>query len=191
MSVVSLFNANYSKRKFIRRQRIDTGSCIAPISFWDASGTVSGSTVNVRRDDYGGPEPGYWAEFTATLSNNDTVIHGSWIDSNGVGGNFSASETTGICGNSAQDPGEACDAGSMTCDINCTSAVCGDFLTNSSASEQCDDGNAIAGDGCEPTCVFSASSVPAGGWTSTVVLVDSLALSVSMFHFRNSRKHPH
>ncbi len=56
----------------------------------------------------------------------------------------------GRCGDGVLDPGEDCDTGgaSATCDIDCTAPACGDGIINAAAGEQCDDGNAAAGDGC-------------------------------------------
>ncbi len=39
----------------------------------------------------------------------------------------------------------------------CARSRCGDRVVDPGASEQCDDGNDVAGDGCEPTCVFSCT----------------------------------
>ena len=35
---------------------------------------------------------------------------------------------------------------------DCTNAFCGDGYTNAQAGEECDDGNALSGDGCSATC---------------------------------------
>jgi cysteine-rich repeat protein len=60
------------------------------------------------------------------------------------------------CGDGFIDRNEDCDDGvqSATCDMNCTFAECGDTHTNTAAGEQCDDGNALLGDGCSITCRF-------------------------------------
>ena len=90
---------------------------------------------------------------------------------------------TWVCGNGMVDPGESCDdgntVGSDGCPANCASiepgwtcpkgvgntggsctkvavSVCGDGLR--SASENCDDGNTLSGDGCSSTCG------PEAGW---------------------------
>jgi cysteine-rich repeat protein len=68
--------------------------------------------------------------------------------------------TGAACGNGTLNPGETCDpapAGSLptaTCNVDCTTRVCGDGKrnTNAGANEVCDDGNTLAGDGCSPTC---------------------------------------
>ena len=66
--------------------------------------------------------------------------------------------TKAICGDGIADTeepfNEACDdAGdSATCNGNCTTSVCGDGYLNTTAGEQCDDGNTGAGDGCSATC---------------------------------------
>jgi len=60
------------------------------------------------------------------------------------------------CGNGAVTAGEICDdAGeSATCDSDCTTAMCGDGLTNTTAGEECDDGGLVSDDGCDDTCVI-------------------------------------
>ena len=79
-----------------------------------------------------------------------------------------------LCGNGVLDDNEPCDGtliprgescvsrgyagGSLTCTSdcqsldasNCTPPVCGDGVVSN--GEQCDDGNATANDGCDPTC---------------------------------------
>jgi cysteine-rich repeat protein len=39
-----------------------------------------------------------------------------------------------------------------TCNIDCTQARCGDGKVNKTAGEQCDDSNAVSGDGCSADC---------------------------------------
>ncbi len=39
-----------------------------------------------------------------------------------------------------------------SCDEDCTIARCGDGTVNASAGESCDDGNVLAGDGCNADC---------------------------------------
>ncbi len=58
------------------------------------------------------------------------------------------------CGDSITTPPEQCDDGgeSATCNLDCTTAVCGDATTNTTAGETCDDGNLINGDGCSSIC---------------------------------------
>lgn len=60
-----------------------------------------------------------------------------------------------LCGNGVREElAEDCDTvgASATCDADCSFVVCGDFAVNSAAGEQCDDGNAVSGDGCSATC---------------------------------------
>src|SRR4029077_6691613 len=40
----------------------------------------------------------------------------------------------------------------VSCDANCTTRVCGDGTINVTAGEDCEDGNAMSGDGCSSTC---------------------------------------
>jgi cysteine-rich repeat protein len=61
-----------------------------------------------------------------------------------------------ICGNGILDPGEACDPpGVAECSDTCRLAIqtCGNKQIEVSSGEQCDDGNAIRGDGCR-NCSF-------------------------------------
>jgi cysteine-rich repeat protein len=60
------------------------------------------------------------------------------------------------CGNFTVDAGEQCDAGpngSSTCDVNCTTATCGDGTVNAFRGEQCDagpNGDASCDTNCTP-----------------------------------------
>ena len=62
------------------------------------------------------------------------------------------------------DDGTPCElegmSGSGVCsDQVCSLSACGDGLTDSQTGEQCDDGNEVSGDGCEPgTCEFSCEA---------------------------------
>lgn len=59
------------------------------------------------------------------------------------------------CGNLVREGAEDCDeGGTATCDLDCTFQVCGDFLLNTIAGEECDDGNTDDGDGCSATCTI-------------------------------------
>ncbi len=67
--------------------------------------------------------------------------------------------TLPFCGDGITDPGrdEVCDAGGdnadtpdATCRLDCQSQRCGDGIIDT--GEQCDDGDASAGDGCGTTC---------------------------------------
>ncbi|MBN1772592.1 MAG: DUF4215 domain-containing protein [Deltaproteobacteria bacterium] len=68
-----------------------------------------------------------------------------------------------LCGNGTVDPPEVCDDGDfeVTDDcIACQAARCGDGLlrtnpANPADLEQCDDGNAISGDGCDADCTYT------------------------------------
>ncbi len=44
------------------------------------------------------------------------------------------------------------EGGSALCDEDCTIARCGDGQVNAAAAESCDDGNFVAGDGCNADC---------------------------------------
>ncbi len=75
----------------------------------------------------------------------------------------------GVCGDGIQQTGEQCDdAGqSVTCDADCTFAVCGDGSLNTAAGESCDDGNGTSGDGCDANCT------PTGCGNAIVTLGES------------------
>ncbi len=58
------------------------------------------------------------------------------------------------CGDSIVNGTDTCDPGWETaaCDNDCTAVACGDGHLNTLAGEQCDDGNAVNGDGCSSLC---------------------------------------
>ena len=63
------------------------------------------------------------------------------------------------CGDGVLDPGEVCDLGAANsnapdalCRSDCTAQRCGDGIVDPSFGEICDDGNNVAGDGCDPSC---------------------------------------
>jgi len=72
-------------------------------------------------------------------------------------GNGACDDTTHVC--SAGTPladGTACGTGKY-CDAGvCTTAVCGNGMVE--PGEQCDDGNATNGDGCDTSCTFSCTN---------------------------------
>ncbi len=76
----------------------------------------------------------------------------------GGGGNVFQDDVTYTpatgCGNGVVEIGEVCDdAGdSLSCDADCTAAECGDGYLNTTAGEECDDGNLMDGDACQSTC---------------------------------------
>ncbi len=81
-----------------------------------------------------------------------------------LGGSFSNSQElsrvelkvgrSDFCGNSIIDPpDEECDPpDGVTCDFDCKNIVCGNGVVQ--PSEECDDGNTEAGDGCGADCQF-------------------------------------
>jgi cysteine-rich repeat protein len=64
-----------------------------------------------------------------------------------------------MCGNGVPEAGEECDWGpnnddeqSGACRTDCTAAGCSDGVVDYALGEQCDDGNAMAADGCDDQC---------------------------------------
>jgi cysteine-rich repeat protein len=54
-----------------------------------------------------------------------------------------------------QPDGMACGASRICLDGSCVAGGCGDGVVEATAGEECDDGNDVAGDGCESDCSFS------------------------------------
>ncbi len=62
-------------------------------------------------------------------------------------------------------PNESCDEGlfaTTTCDVDCTSVVCGDGLVNEEAQEECDDGDAVDDNGCSNACYPTVDELSVG-----------------------------
>jgi cysteine-rich repeat protein len=71
------------------------------------------------------------------------------------------------CGNGVVDSGEECDDGgeSATCDVDCTTAMCGDGIRNATAGEQCDtvkDTASCDSDCTLPMCGDGHTNISAG-----------------------------
>src|SRR5690606_9771444 len=84
--------------------------------------------------------------------------------------------TAALCGDGYTNTaaGEACDAlamASANCDPDCSLPVCGDGVVNTAAGEACDDGNTMAGDGCDAVCQGECAmgEIPCGGVCVPVV----------------------
>lgn len=79
------------------------------------------------------------------------------------------------CGDGETTGDEQCDevVETVDCDTDCTFAECGDELINTTAGEECDDGNEEAGDGCEDCLCAAVQEVvdipfsATTGWLST------------------------
>jgi hypothetical protein len=68
----------------------------------------------------------------------------------GHGHRDAAVDASAVCGNGVLEGGEQCDPGgfdTVTCDADCTLALCGDGYVNAAAGEQCD-----GGAGCDASC---------------------------------------
>ncbi len=101
----------------------------------------------------GGSPPGTTATITAVITDGDLDCDKSKQIT------ISCGNGSGVCGDGFVNGGEACDgdgAGTggetATCDADCTTAMCGDGTTNTTAGELCDDGNMVGGDGCPANC---------------------------------------
>ncbi len=83
----------------------------------------------------------------------ETCDDGNTAAGDGCGATCQSNEQ---CGNFTVDNGEQCDAGpngSSTCDVNCTTASCGDGTVNTFRGEQCDagpNGDASCDTNCTP-----------------------------------------
>jgi cysteine-rich repeat protein len=91
----------------------------------------------------------------ATVDVGETCDDGSTDDCGTCNADCTGLGTGSVCGDSVVCPEtEACDDGSesATCNADCIPATCGDGTVNATAGEACDDGNLVAGDGCDPTC---------------------------------------
>jgi cysteine-rich repeat protein len=103
----------------------------------DLADFASGNTINISDNPL--TDQTDLDEVDLLRSNGATVIHNIVVP---------------VCGNGIVEGAEECDDSgeSVTCDTNCTSAVCGDGTKNATAGETCDDGNTNNGDGCSATC---------------------------------------
>ncbi len=86
------------------------------------------------------------------LAKGETCDDGDLQGGDGCSANCQSNEA---CGNGIQDPAttppEECDggaAGTADCDVNCTTAFCGDGTVNGLRGEQCEDGNGSNNDAC-------------------------------------------
>jgi cysteine-rich repeat protein len=60
---------------------------------------------------------------------------------------------------SSSTDGTACGVGKICHGGTCSQSVCGDGFRDTALGEECDDGNAVAGDGCDPpSCTFTCKA---------------------------------
>ncbi|MDH5716307.1 MAG: DUF4215 domain-containing protein [Spirochaetia bacterium] len=86
------------------------------------------------------------------------------------------------CGNGIVDAGESCDDSgtqTSTCEVNCQAPTCGDGILNVSASEQCEDGNTVIGDGCDASCLIEIPEFCGNGTVNTGEACDSSGTQTS------------
>jgi cysteine-rich repeat protein len=87
-----------------------------------------------------------------------------------------------VCGDGILDCGEDCDGGGETadCDSDCTVAECGDGVKNTTAGEECDDGNTNDNDGCDSSCQWEPGAV-----VEVLLVPDSGDDRIAMFDPQN------
>ena len=94
-------------------------------------------------------DAGQWTGDTCEVGTPSAETCGDTIDQDCNGSDLAC-----ICGDGTVDIDESCDTGgqSASCETNCTTPICGDGILNIIAGEVCDDGNTVAGDGCNAAC---------------------------------------
>jgi cysteine-rich repeat protein len=102
------------------------------------------------------------------IDSGEACDDGNWTDGDSCTNNC----TVARCGDGSVYSGfEECDTAgeSPTCDSDCTFAFCGDGTVNSTAGENCEDGNTSSGDCCDSNCVTedSGAACEIGGGTCT------------------------
>jgi len=128
------------------------------------------------------------------INNGEVCDDGNSI--NGDGCENDCTETPPACGDGNLDLGETCDppgstptipsGNTNTCRSDCT--YCGDGVRDS--GEQCDDGNTVAGDGCEPNCTTPAPptvQVPTMTEWGMIIFM-FLAGFVAIYYLRKQKK---
>ena len=116
----------------------DNGGTADPLSNWGTPDCTAVASPSVAADDGRG-----LGVRTYTGSQPTSASADSW-----AAGNLGS---PGVCGNMIIEAPEQCDDGgeSMTCDLDCTDATCGDGVTNPTAGEACEtDLECLAGEIC-------------------------------------------
>lgn len=93
-----------------------------------------------------------------------------------------AGTTPASCGNGVLEAGERCDdaGASLTCDPDCTEAVCGDSFVNAAAGEVCDDGPRNGEPfACNADCSATTAAVCGNGITEAGERCDDFGESAS------------
>ncbi|MFK7989608.1 MAG: DUF4215 domain-containing protein [Sandaracinaceae bacterium] len=84
------------------------------------------------------------------------LVDGTLADKDGVDGGADAGDTDGGATCADANDGDACGEGLICLDGACGPSLCGDGFVDVDGGEECEDGNDIPTDGCEPeVCVFS------------------------------------
>jgi cysteine-rich repeat protein len=152
----------YGSAFYTARSAFDPEGTMRSVAFLregEASYVQIDSLGRNRWGDYGGiaedPSTGeIWIfhEYAAPLSQGPNQWN-TWFGRLATAG--------GVCGNGIVESWEECDdtGESAICDTDCTIAECGDGTLNTTAGEECDDGNLVALDGCEPDCTATQDQV--------------------------------
>jgi cysteine-rich repeat protein len=117
---------------------------------------VCGDSVTAAPEqcDDGNNVNGDGCDDDCSFSCDATDPHGlSKCDGNPCKGALSCSAAHVCTYGGALPNGASCGNGKLCENGTCTAAVCGDGIVT--PPEECDDANATAGDGCEPTCKFT------------------------------------
>lgn len=124
--------------------------------------------------------PRQMLEFSAPVKRIEVTASGgtAWIDTFMV-------NPVSTCGDGVLDFGEDCDdvGETATCDADCTTAECGDGTLNTTAGEECDDGNADPADGCNNECMLFVPIPTVSQWGVAVML--GLIMIFGTVAFRN------
>ncbi|MEM6731090.1 MAG: DUF4215 domain-containing protein, partial [Myxococcota bacterium] len=159
---------------------VASGSCGAEIDCNDDDGLVSGSTVSdvslvagelitiiidgaTGCDTFELSITGQWCG-DGNVDSGEACDDGNQVAGDGCDASCAFENT---CGDGVLDMDEECDDGSANsntlpdaCRLDCTRPTCGDGVVDPSEREICDDGNLLAGDGCDDLCLPERPGCP-------------------------------
>jgi cysteine-rich repeat protein len=142
-----------------------TGSVFTSVSSSSGELTTSGPVSLTDAPTTGtttAAESSTTAEMSTTGTFTDASTSGPSTGDPVTGSDTSSGSDTGadMCGNATLEGDEQCDDGLLNgddkfCTTACKFNVCGDEkpCTTCTIPEECDDGNVLAGDGCDPGCL--------------------------------------